>query len=145
MNLAIIMWTLGKDPEVSTTPNGTNVARFSVATNEYYKDKDWNRQDKTTWHNVVAWKYQADFVEKYLHKWSKILIQGKIDNRSYEAQDWWKRYISEIVAQDIKFAWWKNEWWNPNKIQSDEDFKKEVQRDNAIASHEWITASDVPF
>ena len=101
VNKVILVGNLGKDPELRYTPSGAAVVTFSLATTERYKDKDGNRQDKTEWHNIVAWRQLAEICGKYLHKGKQIYIEGKIQTRSYDDRDGNKRYITEIVADQM--------------------------------------------
>lgn len=101
-NQVTLLGNLGKDPELKYTPSGTAVCNFSLATTENYKDRDGNRQDKTEWHNITAWSQLAEICGKYLQKGSKVFIQGKIQTRSYDDRDGNKRYVTEIVARDMK-------------------------------------------
>lgn len=103
VNKAILVGNLGKDPEVTFTTSGKAVCKFSLATSEQWKDKQsGEKQERTTWHNIVVWGPQAESCGQYLHKGSKIYLEGKISNRSYE-KDGQTRYITEIEARDIKF------------------------------------------
>ncbi len=102
VNKVILVGNLGKDPELRYTPSGTAVATFSLATTERYKDRDGNRQEKTEWHNIVAWRQLAEICGKFLHKGKQVYIEGKIQNRSYDDRDGNKRYITEIVADQMQ-------------------------------------------
>lgn len=102
VNKVILVGNLGKDPELRYTPSGTAVVTFSLATTERYKDRDGNRQEKTEWHNIVAWRQLAEICGKFLHKGKQVYIEGRIQNRSYEDRDGNKRYISEIVADQMQ-------------------------------------------
>ena len=102
VNKAILVGNLGKDPELRYTPSGTAVATFSLATTERYKDRDGNRQEKTEWHNIVAWRQLAEICGKFLHKGKQVYIEGKIQNRSYDDRDGNRRYITEIVADQMQ-------------------------------------------
>jgi single-strand DNA-binding protein len=104
VNKAILIGRLGKDPELKYTSTGKAVTTFSLATNEKRKDKDGNRQDKTTWHNIVAWGKQAEVMKEYLTKGKEVYIEGRIDNRSYEDKENVKKYVSEIVVQSFQFV-----------------------------------------
>jgi len=102
VNKAILIGNLGKDPEVKYTPQGTAVAKFSLATNERFKDKDGNWQDRTEWHNVVAWARLAEICGEYLKKGGKVYIEGRIQTHSWDdKQSGQKKYMTEIVAQDL--------------------------------------------
>lgn len=100
-NKVILIGNLGKDPETRSLENGAKVSTFSIATSETYKDKAGEKVTNTTWHNLVLWRGLADVAEKYLKKGALIYVEGKIANRSYEAKDGTKRYITEIVVGEL--------------------------------------------
>ena len=102
VNKVILVGNLGKDPELRYTPSGTAVATFSLATTERFKDRDGNRQERTEWHNIVAWRQLAEICGKYLHKGKQVYIEGKIQTRSYDDRDGNKRYITEIVVDQMQ-------------------------------------------
>jgi len=102
VNKFILVGNLGKDPELRYTASGTAVANFSLATTERYKDRDGNNQEKTEWHNIVAWRQLAEICGKYLTKGRQVYIEGKIQSRSYEDRDGNRRYITEIVADQMQ-------------------------------------------
>ena len=101
VNKAILVGNLGKDPEIRVIESGRKVAQFSLATTESYKDKNGERVDQTEWHNVVFWGPIADVIEKYLKKGSQVYIEGKIRTRSYDDKEGVKKYITEIVGQNM--------------------------------------------
>ena len=103
VNKVILIGNLGKDPEVRYTTNGKAVARFSLATSEVWNDADGNRQERTEWHNVVVWGKQGETCAQYLAKGRQAYIEGSIRNRSYDDKNGQKRYITEIVAQRVRF------------------------------------------
>jgi single-strand DNA-binding protein len=104
MNIVIIMGNLGKDPEMRYTTSGAAVANFSVAINENYTNEAGEKQEKTTWINCVAWKKTAENCSQYLHKGSKVLVQGRIQVRSWDDKDTGKkRYSTEVVAERVTF------------------------------------------
>ncbi len=101
VNKVILVGNVGKDPEVKYLENGTAYARFTLATNETYKDKTGNKTTKTEWHNIVLWRGLAEVAEKYVKKGNPLYIEGKITNRSYE-QDGITKYFTEIVGNEMK-------------------------------------------
>ena len=102
VNKVILLGNLGKDPEVKYTPSGTAVAKITVATNERFKDKEGQWQDRTEWHNVVLWQRLAEIAGEYLKKGGKVYIEGKLQTRSWEdKQSGQKKYMTEIVANDL--------------------------------------------
>lgn len=102
VNKVILVGNLGKDPELRYTPSGAAVATFSLATSERYKGKDGQMQEKTEWHNIVAWRQLAEICGKYLHKGKQVYIEGKIQTRSYDDRDGNKRYMTEIIADQMQ-------------------------------------------
>ena len=102
VNKVILIGNLGKDPEVKYTPQGTAVARLTVATNERFKDKAGEWQDRTEWHNVVLWQRLAEIAGEYLKKGGKIFVEGRLQTRSWDdKQTGQKKYMTEIVASDL--------------------------------------------
>jgi len=102
INKVTLIGNLGADPEVRHLENGVMVARFSVATNESYKDKDGNFQQVTEWHNVVAWRDLAERAEKMLKKGMLVYVDGKISYRKFTGQDGQERYVTDIVANTFR-------------------------------------------
>jgi len=92
---------VGATPELTTLESGKKLVRFSIATNETYKNAQGEKQTNTDWHNVVAWGKTAEIIDKYVAKGSEIAIGGKLTSRSYEDRDGVKRYITEIVINEI--------------------------------------------
>jgi single-strand DNA-binding protein len=101
VNKVILIGNLGRDPELRYLPNGDPVAKFTLATNFRWKDKEGQWQDKTDWHNIVVFRRQAEICNEYLKKGSPVYVEGRIQNRSWEDKDGNKKYITEIVAQSI--------------------------------------------
>jgi single-strand DNA-binding protein len=101
VNKVILVGNLGKDPEVRHLESGNSVAHFTLATNEYYKDKQGNRVERTEWHNISAWRGLAELAEKYLKKGTQVYIEGKLRTRQYQDKDQQTRYITEIIADEI--------------------------------------------
>ncbi len=102
VNKVILIGNLGKDPEVKYTPSGTAVAKFSLATNERYKDKDGNWQDRTEWHNITAWARTAEIAGEYLKKGRTVYIEGRLRTDSWEDKNTHeKKYRTEIVVENL--------------------------------------------
>ena len=100
-NLVILIGNLGQDPELRATDNGTKVCKFSLATSESWKNREGEKEVKTTWHNVVSFGKLAEICERFLRKGSKVYLEGKIDNYSYD-KDGVKMYGSQIIMNDMK-------------------------------------------
>src|SRR5262245_1259632 len=102
LNKVTLIGTLGKDPELSYTATGVAVAKFSIATNERWKDAEGNPQERTEWHNIVAWRKLAEICGQYLKKGSKVYLEGKLQTRSWDDKNTGvKRYTTEIIADDM--------------------------------------------
>ena len=102
VNKVILLGRLGRDPEVRYTPSGTAVANFSIATSEQWNNKDGEKQERTEWHKIVAWKRLGEICGEYLHKGSQVYIEGKIQTKSWEDRDGNKRYTTEVIAQNMQ-------------------------------------------
>ncbi len=100
-NKVQLIGNLGNNPEIITLESGKKLAKMSIATNETYKNAQGEKVTDTQWHNVVAWNKTAEIIEKYLQKGSEIAIEGKLTSRSYEDKDGTKKYITEIVCNEM--------------------------------------------
>jgi single-strand DNA-binding protein len=100
-NKVQLIGNLGNDPEIITLEGGKKLAKFSLATNDSYKDASGQKIENVYWHNLIAWNKTADIVEKYLTKGREIAIEGKLTNRSYEDKNGQKHYITEVVVNEI--------------------------------------------
>ncbi len=94
---------VGNHPETSTFESGKKLSRFSLATNEIYYNGNGEKVQQTDWHNLVAWGKQADLVEKYLTKGKEIAVDGKLSSRSYENKDGEKKFVTEVIINEILF------------------------------------------
>ena len=103
VNKVILVGNLGQDPEFNDFGEGRTRVKFSLATNESYKDKNGNRAQKTEWHNIVAWGKKAEVINEYLKKGSKIMVEGKLTSRAYENKDGEKRRIMEVHLNSFEF------------------------------------------
>lgn len=102
INKVILLGRLGKDPETQYLENGTPLSRFTLATNDRYKDKTGNWVDQTEWHNVVVWRGLAEISEKYLKKGSLIYLEGKLRTRSWDDKESGaKKFSTEIVGDNL--------------------------------------------
>ncbi|WP_179343189.1 single-stranded DNA-binding protein [Winogradskyella ursingii] len=100
-NKVQLIGNLGNDPEIINLESGKTLAKFSIATNESYKDASGQKQTKTDWHNIVAWGKTAQIVEKYVTKGKEVAIEGKLTTRSWEDKDGIKRYMTEVVCNEL--------------------------------------------
>ncbi|GHC43291.1 single-stranded DNA-binding protein [Ulvibacter litoralis] len=100
-NKVQLIGNLGNDPEIITLDSGNKLAKFNIATNETYKNKQGERVTDTQWHNVVAWGKTADIIEAYVTKGKEVAVEGKLTSRSYEDKEGQKRFITEVVCNEI--------------------------------------------
>jgi single-strand DNA-binding protein len=102
VNKVILVGNVGQDPEVKYTASGVPVAKVSLATNDRFKDRNEQWQDRTEWHSIVAWQRLAEIVGEYVRKGSKLYVEGKLQTSSWEdKQTGEKRYRTEIVVREI--------------------------------------------
>lgn len=101
LNKVMLIGNVGKDPDVNFTNTGIKVAQFRMATTETWKDKEGALQEQTDWHTVIAWRGLADIVERLVHKGSRVYVEGKIQSRQFDDRDGNKRYVTEIVADNL--------------------------------------------
>ena len=105
LNKVLLIGNLTRDPELRSLPSGMNVASFSLATNRVWKDKDGNRQESADFHNIVVFGKQAEIVTQYLKKGSSVLVEGRIQTRSWDDKtSGQKKYRTEIVAERVQFG-----------------------------------------
>ncbi|MEK7461503.1 MAG: single-stranded DNA-binding protein [Patescibacteria group bacterium] len=104
LNRAIIIGNLTRDPELKTLPSGLSIVSFGVATNRVWKDKNNQKQESTDFHNIVVFGRQAETSAQYLRKGANVLVEGRIQTRSWDAPDGTKKYRTEIVADRIQFG-----------------------------------------
>jgi single-strand DNA-binding protein len=140
LNKAMIIGNLTREPETRTTPNGQNVTTFGVATNLIWTDSSGNRQKKAEYHNIVAWRKLGEICAQYLHKGSKVYIEGRIQTREWEGQDGVKRYRTEIIAENMIMLDAKNLSGAAGPSTSD-DFSQPTP----AAGEQEIQIEDIPF
>ena len=100
-NKVQLIGNVGKEPEIVNLDSGKKLAKFSVATNENFKNGNGERITDTQWHNIIAWGKTAELVEKYVGKGKEVGVEGKLTNRSWDDKDGNKRYITEIVCNEL--------------------------------------------
>ena len=147
VNKVILVGNLGKDPELKHTSSGTAVATMTVATNERFKDKSGEWQDKTEWHNVVLWQRLAEIAAEYLKKGRSVYIEGRLQTRSWEDKQGQKRYTTEIVASDlVLLGGGRGEDSGGRGPSRGSDFDQSPgEFDSAPSRATEITDDDIPF
>ena len=152
VNKVILVGNLGKDPEVKYTPQGTAVAKITVATSSSYKDKtsgEW--QETTEWHNVVLWQRLAEIAGEYLKKGNKVYIEGRLQTRSWDdKQSGQKKYMTEVVANEMVLLGGRSEGGqgggNFQKKSAGNEFdQRGGEMETAPADNTGITDEDIPF
>jgi len=103
VNKVILVGNLGRDPELRYIPSGQAVANFTLATNERWRDKDGNNQERTEWHRIVVWGKSAENCAQFLQKGRSVYIEGKLQTQEWEDKDGNKRRTTEVVAQTVQF------------------------------------------
>ncbi len=137
VNKVILVGSLGKDPEVKYMPNGEAVANFSMATSENWKAKDGTKQERTEWHNVVAYRKLAEIIGEYLKKGAPVYIEGKLQTRKWE-KDGITRYSTEIIADTMQMLGSRSD----NQAQG--DTSTPTAKNNAPSGFDDVP-DDIPF
>jgi len=109
VNKVILVGRLGADPQLKYTPSGRANVQFNVATNAVWKDQEGNQQEKTDWHRIVAWGKLAEVMGEYLKKGSYVYLEGRLQTRSFEDNSGAKRYITEVVVDNMEMLGKKGE------------------------------------
>ena len=141
VNKVILVGNVGADPEIKYTPSGIPVGKFSLATNERFKNKSGEWQDRTEWHNIVAWQRLAEIVGEYVSKGSKVYIEGKLQTSCWEdRRSGEKKYRTEIVARDLVLLGLRE---NGNSKAEPAISGEQREPDDAVSGE--ITDEDIPF
>ncbi len=146
LNKAIIIGRVTRDPELRTTSGGQSVCSFGVATNRVWSDPDTKeKQEKTEFHNVVLWRRLAEIANQYLAKGSLVMIEGRIETRSWEGQDGNKRYRTEIVAENMQLGPRSASGGSAPSGSAPEESKEETPSEETPPKEEEIDVKDIPF
>jgi single-strand DNA-binding protein len=150
VNKVILLGNVGKDPEIRSTGGGTMVANFTLATSDRQKDAQGNWQERTEWHNLVAFTRLAEIVRDYVKKGSKLYIEGKIQTRSWDDKETGqKRYRTEIIVNDLSLLSGREEGSGPYNRSSQSAPSSFDQRPPAgaddLAHSAEISDEDIPF
>ncbi len=127
INKVILVGNVGRDPEVRYLDSGVAVAKFPLATSETYTNKSGDRVTNTEWHNIVIWRKLAEVVEKYVHKGQQLYLEGKISSRSYDDKEGIKRYITEVVVDNLQMLGKKSDG---DRSTSTDGESETVKQDN---------------
>ena len=145
LNKAILIGNLTRDPELKAIASGNKVCTFSIATNRTYKDANGVRQEKTDYHNIVVWGKTAENVATYMKKGSQILVEGRMETRSWDdAATNTKKYRTEVIADTVQFGS-KPSGGSSSSSQAPASKKEEEDIDTIEYPEEQINAEDIPF
>jgi single-strand DNA-binding protein len=148
VNKAILVGNVGKDPEIKFLPSGTPVANFGLATSERFKDKSGEVQERTEWHNLVAYTRLAEIIRDYVKKGSKLYVEGRITTRNWDDKEHPGRkvYRTEIVVNDLVLLSGRGEGetGSGSRGGTQYDQRPAVHADDLVQSTE-ITDEDIPF
>ena len=146
LNKVVIVGNLTRDPEMKALPSGIKVCNIGVATNRYFKNKEGSRQEAVEYHNVVLFSRLAEIAGQYLKKGSQVLIEGRLQTRSWDAQDGQKKYRTEIVAESMQLGSTRGGTQTTNQSKdSPKDSSKDLPSDNIQYPSEEINPEDIPF
>ena len=146
LNKAQVIGRITQEVELKQTPNGQNVTSFSIATNRNWTDSSWMKQEQVEFHNVVLWGKLAEIAGQYVKKWSKLFMEGRLQTRSWEAQDGTKRYRTEIVGENMIMLDNRTDSnsWDFAKSGSSTNDTPAVKR-TTPKQEEEISVEDIPF
>lgn len=145
LNKIIIVGNLTKDPELKAMPSGMKVCSFGMATNRTFKDKNGQKQDSAEYHNIVAFGKQAEVITQYMRKGSQMLVEGRIQTRSWDDKEGKKNYRTEIIIENFQFG---NKSTSNTKVEGKIEEEKEEKQDPVSSpgvDGEEINIEDIPF
>lgn len=150
LNKAIVIGNLTRDPEIRALPSGIKVCTMSIATNRVWKDKSGTRQESADFHNIVVFGRQAETVAQYMRKGSNVMVEGRMQTRSWEGQDGQKKYRTEIVADRVQFGSRSGGSSGQGssqmpEIPAEEGAQKEPSSNSIEYPDEEINPDDIPF
>ncbi|MFA5886804.1 MAG: single-stranded DNA-binding protein [Patescibacteria group bacterium] len=146
LNKAMLIGNLTRDPELRNTPSGQSVASFSIATNLVWTDQSGQQQKKTEFHNIIAWRKLGEICAKYLHKGSKVYLEGRLQTTDWTGQDGVKRYRTEIVADNMIMLDNKSgTTFSPNSSSNASNGEPTIEIPEETIDEEEIRVENIPF
>lgn len=145
LNMVFLMGNLTRDPELRYTPNGQAVANFTIATNRVWKDAEGEQKDSAEFTDVVVWGKIAENVTNYLKKGRRVHVIGRLQTRSWEAQDGSKKYKTEVIATDVTFLDRKEAGSDFEGVDSAPEATTAKSPKGKEAKEEEINIEDIPF
>lgn len=143
LNKVLLIGRLGKDPEIRYTADGSPVANFSLATSEFWTDKNGTRQERTEWHNIVAWSRLADLSKRYLSKGRQVYIEGRIRTREWDDREGNKRRTTEVVASQMVLLGSRAEGTESSSAAAGS--RSQPEPEPSQSEDLGITDDDIPF
>jgi len=147
LNMVFLMGNLTRDPELRYTPNGQAVANFTIATNRVWKDAEGEQKDSAEFTDIVVWGKIAENVTNYLKKGRRVHVIGRLQTRSWEAQDGSKKYKTEVIATDVTFLDRKEAGSSFEGVDSspEDDSNQDKPKKKNESKEEEINIEDIPF
>lgn len=145
LNKVLLIGRLGRDPEIRYTPDGSPVANFSLATSEAWTDKSGTRQERTEWHNIVAWNRLADLAKRYLAKGRQVYVEGRIRTREWDDRDGNKRRTTEVLASQMVLLGSRTEAAETAGGAAEQPARSTAVPAEESLSEAGITDDDIPF
>jgi single-strand DNA-binding protein len=146
LNRAILIGNLTRDPELKTLPSGIKVTSFSIATNRVWKDKNGAKQESVDYHNVVVFGRQAEIVSQYIKKGGNILVEGRMQTRSWDDASGKKNYRTEVIADRVQFGPKRDATYPSSQpSQSAKPAEEDKGLDSIEYPEEEINPEDIPF
>lgn len=141
VNKVILVGNLGGDPEISYTQGGQAVTKFNLATTSVRVEKDGSKTEETEWHKIVVWGKQAENCKEFLKKGSLVFIEGSIRTRNFVGKDNVKRYVTEIIAQNVRFLSPSSSREKVPAVQEEDEKVEKVEKEDSIPEFN----DDIPF
>jgi single-strand DNA-binding protein len=145
LNKVLLIGRLGKDPEIRYTTDGSPVANFSLATSDFWMDKNGTRQERTEWHNIVAWKKLADLSKRYLTKGRQVYIEGRLRTREWDDRDGNKRRTVEVIASQLVLLGSRPEGMEAGGAGAPRPNRTTAESDEALGEPPPVGDDDIPF
>jgi single-strand DNA-binding protein len=145
LNKVLLIGRLGKDPEIRYTTDGSPVANFSLATSDFWMDKNGTRQERTEWHNIVAWRKLAELSKRYLTKGRQVYVEGRLRTREWDDRDGNKRRTVEVIASQLVLLGSRPEGMEAGGASAPRVNRTPAESDEALGDPPPIGDDDIPF
>jgi len=140
VNKVFLLGNLGRDPELKYAPTGGPVCNFTLATKDVWNDKQGHKQEKTEWHRIVVFGKMGELCSQFLAKGRSVFVEGRLQTREWEDKQGARRYMTEIVANDVRFL------GKPDPVaEPEKNTKSFMEKDYVLQVEPSFTADDIPF